>query len=567
MHPLAWLAVVVAALIVIIGVTRSARQRRLEQLDAEWGVRPLRRHRMEEIASAHRSRAAARGEAVALDDRTWDDLVLDEVFQRIDHTQSTLGSHALYHRLRTARTTESLRVFEALVTRMSSDAALRGRAQLALGRLGDPQGYDLWWLVRADAVTVPQWYGIFPILTLATLTLVPVVVWRVDLLPALVGVLILSFVLQLATLKRIEAVSRAFRQIAPIVATGQSLRFLHGDDVDPIVAPLRHTASDLLPLKTISRWISGDPFMLSVQPNPAAVMLADLITGIYDYLNLLIPVNAAGVYLGVGRLRAKAAALLDVMAAVGDVDAAVSVASLRAGEALWTRPVFTAPGSSIAMTEGIHPLVSNAVPNSVELRSGTGMLVTGSNMSGKSTFLRTLGLTTVMAQSLNTCFARAYSAPMLTVRSCIGRADDILQGKSYYLVEVEALLSLVQASTGDGPHLFLLDEMFRGTNAVERIAAGQSVLLELIEPGKPHVAIAATHDNELVDLLAGAYYPYHFGDALTDDTLTFDYHLRTGRATSRNAIALLRLNGAPPALVQRALAAAAELDRQRAKVT
>jgi DNA mismatch repair ATPase MutS len=193
------------------------------------------------------------------------------------------------------------------------------------------------------------------------------------------------------------------------------------------------------------------------------------------------------------------------------------------------------------------------------------MLVTGSNMSGKSTLLRTLGVTAVMSQSLHTCFASAYSAPLLVVRSCIGRADDILAGKSYYLVEVEALLGLVRDSTGAMPHLFLLDEMFRGTNASERIAAGQSVLVELIDQGRPHVVVAATHDNELVDLLSGSYAPFHFGDALTDETLTFDFRLRPGRATSRNAIALLRLNGAPPALVERALASAAELDRQRAR--
>jgi DNA mismatch repair ATPase MutS len=304
--------------------------------------------------------------------------------------------------------------------------------------------------------------------------------------------------------------------------------------------------------------------MLSVQPNPAAGMLADLITGIYDFLNLLIPVNAAGVYLGVARLRAKAAALLEVMAAIGDVDAALSVASLRAGPVEWSRPVFGTSGSSIAMTKGVHPLVANAVPNSVELRAGSGILVTGSNMSGKSTFLRTLGVTAVMAQSLHTCFAAAYTAPMLAVRSCIGRADDILAGKSYYLVEVEALLGLVRASNGPIPHLFLLDEMFRGTNAVERIAAGQSVLVELIAGGKPHMVVAATHDNELVDMLAGPYAPFHFGDTLTDETLTFDYHLRPGRSTSRNAIALLRQNGAPAALVERALASAAELARERA---
>jgi DNA mismatch repair ATPase MutS len=368
-----------------------------------------------------------------------------------------------------------------------------------------------------------------------------------------------------ATLRRIDSVAIAFRQIAPIVATAQALGFIHGDDIDAVVAPLRRHAYDLLPLKTIARWVSGDPLMLSVQQNTGAVMLADLISSVYNYVNLVLPLNAAGVYLGVGGLRKHATAVLDVVTAIGDTDAALSVASLRAGQSGWSRPIFSSPGSAIAIRDAVHPLVVNAVPNALMLRPGEGMLLTGSNMSGKSTFLRTVGVTAVMAQSLQTCFAAAYEAPLLTVRSCIERADDLLAGKSYYLVEVEALLALVRASAAPAQHLFLLDEMFRGTNAVERIAAGQSVLVELIDHGRPHIVVAATHDTELVDLLTGSYVPFHFGDLLTDETLTFDYRLRSGRATSRNAIALLRLNGAPPALVERALASAADLDRQRAR--
>jgi hypothetical protein len=560
-----WLVLAAVGLIAVVLVTRQARQQRLLLLRADWGAKVPRTYRMEEIATSHRSRAASRGEAVALDDRTWDDLVLDEVFQRIDYTESTLGRHALYHRLRVAHTTESLDAFESLVARFSGDAALRERAQLALGRLRDPQGYDLWWLARPGAVDVPGWYAVFPLLALVTIVLIAAVVARPDLLPAVVAVLGLSFVLNIATVKRIEAVSRAFRQIAPLVATGQALRFLHGEDIDPLIGPLRRDSRGLLRLKTISRWVSGDPLMLSVQSNLAAVMLSDFFSVAYDYFNLVLPVNAAGVYFGIARLRTDVPKVLDVIVAVGDVDAALSVASLRAGQTAWSRPIFTPPGSIVAMTEAIHPLVAAAVPNSVELRPSTGMLVTGSNMSGKSTLLRTLGVTAVMAQSLHTCFASAYSAPLLVVRSCIGRADDLLAGKSYYLVEVEALLGLVQLSASPMPHIFLLDEMFRGTNAVERIAAGQSVLIELIDRGKPHMVVAATHDNELVDLLSGSFAPFHFGDVLTDETLTFDYRLRLGRTTSRNAIALLRLNGAPPALVERALVSAAELDRQRAR--
>ena len=116
------------------------------------------------------------------------------------------------------------------------------------------------------------------------------------------------------------------------------------------------------------------------------------------------------------------------------------------------------------------------------------MLVTGSNMSGKSTLLRTVGVNAVMAQTIHTCLAEAYAAPIFTLRSCIGRSDDLLSGKSYYIVEVESLIELVRASQGAAPHLFLLDEMFRGTNAVERIAAGQAVLRELVDGGEGDAA-------------------------------------------------------------------------------
>ena len=129
-------------------------------------------------------------------------------------------------------------------------------------------------------------------------------------------------------------------------------------------------------------------------------------------------------------------------------------------------------------------------------------------MSGKTTFLRTIGVATIMAETLNTCLAAEYDAPVFLVRSCIGRADDLISGKSYYIVEVEALLRLVAASGTGTAHLFLLDELFRGTNAVERIAAGQAVLRELTgDPERPscHIVLAATHDGEIVDLVADSY--------------------------------------------------------------
>jgi hypothetical protein len=128
-------------------------------------------------------------------------------------------------------------------------------------------------------------------------------------------------------------------------------------------------------------------------------------------------------------------------------------------------------------------------------------------MSGKSTLLRTVGVNVVLAQTVNTCMATVYDAPVLTVRSIIGRGDDLMSGTSYYRDEMEAALTLVHCSRSRLPHLFLFDELFRGAITVERIAAGEAVLLELLShhedesAGPPHIVIAATHDRELVDLL------------------------------------------------------------------
>ena len=184
-------------------------------------------------------------------------------------------------------------------------------------------------------------------------------------------------------------------------------------------------------------------------------------------------------------------------------------------------------------------------------------------MSGKTTFLRTVGVTAVLAQTTGTCLATGYEAPVMDVRSCIGRADDPASGRSYYLVEVEAVLGLVRAAEAGTPMLLLFDELFRGTNTVERIAAGEAVLTSLI-PASPsdrrHLVLAATHDQELVDLLADRYAPFHFSDDVDAEGLTFDYRLRPGPARTRNAIALLERRGAPADLVARARARAESLD-------
>ena len=400
------------------------RKRRLLEIRRTWGESIARERRLDTIAASHAERCAALGTR-ALDDRTWADLDLDDVFVALDRTTSTLGQHALYHRLRTAPVGDHLDEFETLVERLRGDAAARERAQLALSRLQDPHGYDVWWLGAPDALERRPWYSLFPILTAVTVTLAVAALFWSTAVVALVVMVAVNMAVRYATDARTIAIARSFRQLAPLIATAESLRFLDDSAHPSLTGPLRRDVPSLARLKLISRWVNGNPFMLSFNSNGLALALADLVEIVYEYLNIAFLLDATGVHVGLKDLAAHRHALLRVVAATGEVDAAISVASYREGAPAWTRPQFGAPGSSAELDQVVHPLLQDAVPNSIGLQSGRGVLVTGSNMSGKSTFLRTVGVNAILAQTIDTCLARTYAAPVFVVRSCIGRSDDL----------------------------------------------------------------------------------------------------------------------------------------------
>ena len=125
--------------------------------------------------------------------------------------------------------------------------------------------------------------------------------------------------------------------------------------------------------------------------------------------------------------------------------------------------------------------------------------------------------------------------------------------RSYYLAEVEAVRGLIRAKRPDAQHLFLLDEIFRGTNTAERVAGAYAVLAYL-NRGRDLVVVA-THDVELLHLLGDGYTPVHFREQISDGELTFDYRIHSGPSSTRNAIALLSLMEFPEAVVRDALAA------------
>ena len=539
--PLGIVAFVFAALAFL---QRRRRKKLLARLRAEWGHPSERERDIQAIRVYHRTLVTE--SECPLDERTGTDLDLDALFDILDRTESAVGQQLLYHRIRTTPTSDNLVAFESLMVRLAEDSTERERIQLSLTRLRGHSG-DAWWLTQPGVLDVKPRDFVFLLLSpVVPAALVLSTVWPPAFLVAVAGVLT-NWTVRYVTAPRLGPLLHPFRQLGPVIAIAEILRPLIATDGAAIGPSLSSDVARLSRLRRIARWVSRDPMTSD-----------DLTNALFELGNITMLLDVCALYVASREIQANGPALLRTIATVGTVDAAISVASYRAGTTGWTRPSFQSRAARLTMTDLRHPLLVEAVPNSIALAPPHGILVTGSNMSGKSTFLRTIGVNTVLAQTVNTCLATEYLAPIFTVRSVIGRGDDLISGTSYYQDEVEAVLALVHLSRSDRPHLFLFDELFRGTSTDERIAAAEAVLAELVSQDQedrtdsPHIVIAATHDRELVDLLRGVYAPYHFSDTVGSGGLRFDYQLQEGPARSRNAIALLELYGAPPRVVQRA---------------
>ena len=269
------------------------------------------------------------------------------------------------------------------------------------------------------------------------------------------------------------------------------------------------------------------------------------------YLNTFLLLDLNACVFSLGELTRRRDTLHQTFETLGRIDSCLAIASFRAGSAAYCKPDFVPPGKTLSCRDAFHPLLDHPVPQSFDL-AGRSLLVYGANMAGKTTFARALALNALLAQTLDTCTAAVYRAPFFRLRTFINRGDDVLEGKSYYMAEVEAVGHMVEAAArrADRPHLFVLDEPFKGTNARERLAASLAVLEYL--DGHGHLCIAATHDERLGQALQRQWDIRHLQGHMADGALVFDYRLRPGFDYSANAIHLLEARNYPAGLVRRA---------------
>ena len=240
--------------------------------------------------------------------------------------------------------------------------------------------------------------------------------------------------------------------------------------------------------------------------------------------------------------------------ALGKVESLAALGTLAHDNPDWAFPELDPRADRLTATTLGHPLIAPVVRVGNDVTVGppeTLLLVTGSNMSGKSTLLRAIGLNVVLAQAGAPVCAHSLTMPCVELRTSIRLADSLERGVSLFMAELQRLKEIVDAAHAPRrarPLLYLLDEILHGTNTAERLIAARAVLVHLVRAGA--IGAVTTHDLTLAadGALATAAQPVHFTEQVSSAAgdgagMSFDYRLRPGLATSTNALKLLALVG------------------------
>ncbi len=480
-----------------------------------------------------------------LDETTWNDLNMDRIFETVNHTYSAAGEEYLYFLLHNiGQSEEELLHFEELVQFWETHTKERVLLQTYLWQLGYSGGSSV-----ADCIENLDLLRDFHVRldVMIDLLYIPAV-----LLTAVSGqgflllicVMIVQMILYFRKKSEIQPFLHSFAYFAKLLAFVDRLDRLKeaGPALHTETGKLQRASQKLKPMLRGSALIK-DGSLGGGSP----------IDGVMDYVRMCTHADIIQFYRMLRHAYTHQEELWTLAKGVGLLDASASVCAYRHTREDWCVP---AVGEVLTMENGRYPLIREPVGNSITGEKS--VLLTGSNASGKSTFLRTVAVNAVFAQTIHTCLCDSYTAPLYRIYSSLSLQDDVVNGDSYYMVEIKTMKRILDSVIKPGrPVLCALDEVLRGTNTAERISASSQILRWL--SGQNCLCFAATHDLELVDILRTEFAHYHFSESFTDGDVQFTYQLKPGRSESRNAIRLLELMGYPKEITSAASALCGEL--------
>lgn len=533
-------------------IRKSTASRRMEQIKASWGKKLISK-RDYDCASELFMLSDEKEKVFCIDDITWRDLNMNVIVEKIDHTASLPGLQYLYRMLRMPcfkkdEIDERIRS----IKKLQQDAAAAVEIQQKLDELGSKRINGL-----LEFLTGKVKYKIRTTYDLKILS------YLIFLAPALfvispkLGFLLLCFLLLgnfglYNYLKReIASELSILKYLGRLIACARDITKSNAVKDILNTQELVNALDDLRTLETRLSKIN-----LSSVFNDTVTIKSEMEI-VLEYYNMLRMREPIVFYEAVRLLNQNSEKLLKLHMELGKLDAYVSIASYRESIEYYALPEFLEDSSDryLHCEEAYHSLLVQPVANSLKL-SSHGALITGSNASGKSTFLRTIGVNALFAQTIVTVLAREYKSSFFKVLTSIGNVDSITDGDSYFMTEAKSIKRIISELENEVNVLCILDEIFRGTNTVERISGATSVLKYLTS--YKCCVLAATHDLELTQTVQEEYHNYHFREEVKENDIYFDYKLHKGASTSRNAIMILKQLGYPEQICSEAMKMASD---------
>jgi len=524
-----------------------SKKKDIERLKSSFGKMGDDRYDFDLIEQYFRRKDNSRAFQI-LSDKTCNDLDFQELFMFIDRTCSKVGQQYLYNKLRTIpEDTVQFVLNEELIQRFTDNPDFRINTQKQLEKLKHNEAYYISSLFQEKHLEPPKWYFIIRLLSLTSLLSLILGLFNAQFFFVLLGVFIINLGIHYWNKKNLFQYLGSIPQLLRLNSIAYKL---HLDNSFKRLNPGLRGSIEVI--NQVRNRMSFFRLEARLQGDLEAAFWALL--EIFKILFLLEPLLLFGV---LKRLDSKRNEIEDVFTFVGQIDSLISIASLRKGLGVFCVPVVNEDNNKIVANHIYHPLIIDCVPNSISVVHKS-ILLTGSNMSGKTTFIRTIGLNIITGLTINTCFAESMTIPRTRVYSAIRLSDDLMNDKSYYFEEVLTIKEMIQKAANAKPNVFLLDEIFKGTNTIERISAGKAVLSTLCDNNS--VVFVSTHDIELADMLSDKYELYHFSEIVGDRNIDFDYKLKTGKLKNRNAIRILQINDYPDSVIDEAIEISQTLD-------
>lgn len=531
--------------VVIWLIVRAVREEKRKQKNLErrlyelWGMLPIgyESGKKQDIKMPMAYRDLF-GERFFIDEITWNELDMDCVFARLNYTMSQTGAEYLYTALHcpAEQPTEAAK-WERIVSYFMSHTKQRVEIQLLLAKIGKHYRrsfYDcmeemkhakkrsLWkeyvsntfYFAAAFLAMYDVGLGLCILIAIVMYQIVTYFRERARILPWLqcvAGILRMSECMN----KLVHTLDEELQNIIE-----RSLPF-----------SVRDCAETLHSLKKHSFWV-----LQCGRENSSPISMLG------DYVRMLFHLDIIQFEHLQDRLLWQATEIKNAAMCIGFLDSSISIALYRSSLPVWCIPLLQEGQADFSVKEVYHPLLQNPVSNSVSVSCDKGILLTGSNASGKSTFLKTMAINLLLVQTIHTALAESFQAPICRIYSSMGAKDSIEKGESSYMAEILSLKRIMDEEEETTlPIVCFVDEILRGTNTIERIAASTQILKYFRR--KKIYCFAATHDRELTEMVNGDYDNYHFTETIKEGDILFSYKLLPGSADTSNAIRLLEMTG------------------------